>query len=51
MKPEVYRFFCEEFMDIQRERREGKLPLDEALDSYNDLEVEIAKQIAKERLQ
>ena len=41
--------FCEYFMDIQRELREGKLPLDEALDSFKDLECDIAIEMARDK--
>lgn len=43
-------YFCSEFMDIMRELREGTLPLDEALGSLKDLELDLAKQLAKEKL-
>lgn len=44
-----YEYFRDEFMDVMREWREGKLSLDEALDSFKDMELNLAKQIAREK--
>jgi len=36
-------------MDIQREIRERTLPLDEALEEFKELELNIARQMAREK--